>query len=59
VVGALSDAFGLRAAMMVIPFVCLGAAICFLLGSRSLPEDLRRFQPIEENFGYKAKAQSA
>jgi MFS family permease len=59
VVGALSDAFGLRAALMVIPFVCLGAAICFLLGSRSLPEDLRRFQPIEENFGYKAKAQSA
>jgi MFS family permease len=59
VVGALSDAFGLRAAMMVIPFVCLGAAICFLHGSRFLPEDLRRFQSIEENFGSKAKTQAA
>jgi MFS family permease len=45
VVGALSDAFGLRAAMMVIPLVCLGAAICFLLGSRHLPENWRRFHP--------------
>ena len=59
VVGALSDAFGLRAAMMVIPLVCFGAAISFLLGSRHLPEDLRHFQSIEENFGHKAKAQSA
>jgi MFS family permease len=46
VVGALSDAFGLRAAMMVIPVVCVGAAICFLLGSRHLPEDLRRFESV-------------
>ena len=37
VVGALSDAFGLQQAMMVIPVVCLGAAICFLLGVRSFP----------------------
>jgi predicted MFS family arabinose efflux permease len=59
VVGALSDAFGLRQAMMVIPLVCLGAAICFLIGSRSLPKDLRRFQSVEENFGHNAKAQSA
>jgi MFS family permease len=43
VVGALSDAFGLRVAMMVIPLACLAAAICFLNGSRQLPEDLRRF----------------
>ena len=59
VVGALSDAFGLRRAMMVIPLVCLGAAICFLLGSRSLPEDLRRFQSVGENPGLNLKAQSA
>jgi MFS family permease len=59
VVGALSDAFGLRAAMMVIPLVCFGAAICFVLGSRPLPEDLRRFQSIEETSGHKARAQSA
>jgi len=44
VVGALSDRFGLRAAMMVIPVVCVGAAISFLIGSRHLPEDLRRFE---------------
>ena len=59
VVGALSDRFGLRAAMMVIPLVCLGAAICFLFGSRYLPEDLERFHPVEENRGLNAKAQSA
>ena len=47
VVGALSDAFGLRAAMMAIPVVCVGAAICFLLGSRPLPEDLQRFNSLE------------
>ena len=50
VVGALSDAFGLRQAMMVIPVVCFGAAICFLLGSRPLPEDLRRFQSVEKSW---------
>jgi fucose permease len=44
VVGALSDQFGLGAAMMVIPVACFIAAICFLIGSRYLPEDLRRFQ---------------
>ena len=44
VVGALSDRFGLRAAMMAIPVVCVGAAISFLIGSRHLPEDLRRFE---------------
>jgi MFS family permease len=59
VVGALSDAFGLRQAMMVIPLVCFGAAICFLLGSRALPEDLQRFQSMEQNSGHSAKAQSA
>ena len=59
VVGALSDRFGLRTAMMVIPLVCLGAAISFLLGSRHLPEDSRRFQSIEEIPLQKAKAQSA
>jgi MFS family permease len=47
VVGALSDQFGLRAAMMAIPLVCLVAAICFLIGSRYLPEDLRRFHLVE------------
>jgi len=47
VVGALSDRFGLRAAMMAIPVVCVGAAISFLIGSRYLPEDLRRFQSVE------------
>ena len=45
--------------MMVIPLVCLGAAICFLLGSRPLPEDLRRFQSVEESLGLNAKAQPA
>jgi len=45
VVGALSDVFGLQAAMMVIPLVCLGAVICFLLGARHLPETWRRFHP--------------
>jgi MFS family permease len=59
VVGALSDAFGLRAAMMVIPVVCFGAAIFFLLGSRPLPEDLRRFQSVDESTGDKAVPQSA
>jgi MFS family permease len=49
VVGALSDRFGLRAAMMVIPLVCGGAAICFLFGSRYLPEDLRRFRCFAES----------
>lgn len=59
VIGALSDRFGLRAAMMVIPLVCLAAAICFLFGSRYLMEDLQRFHPVEETHGLKAKAQSA
>jgi MFS family permease len=43
VVGALSDAFGLRAAMAVLPVVSVGAAVCFLLGARRLQEDWRRF----------------
>jgi len=47
VVGALSDVFGLQKAMMIIPVVCFGAAICFMRGSRYLPEDARRFQSIE------------
>ena len=34
--GALSDSFGLRAAMTIIPVASLGAAICFRLGSRHL-----------------------
>lgn len=59
VVGALSDAFGLRAAMLVIPVVCFGAAIFFLLGSRPLPEDLRRFQSVDESLGDGAVPQSA
>jgi MFS family permease len=45
VVGALSDAFGLKTAMLVIPLVCLGGAVCFLLGSRQLPDAWRRFHP--------------
>ena len=45
VVGALSDAFGLRPAMMAIPAVCVCGAICFLLGARHLPEDWQRFHP--------------
>ena len=45
VVGALSDTYGLEAAMMVIPLVCLGAVICFLLGARNLPETWQRFHP--------------
>lgn len=48
VVGALSDRFGLRAAMMAIPVVSVGAAISFLIGSRYLPEDLRRFERIDD-----------
>ena len=47
VVGALSDAFGLKTAMMVIPLVCVGGAICFLLGARSLPESWNRFHPAD------------
>ena len=45
VVGALSDSFGLKTAMMVIPLACVGGAICFLLGARSLPEAWQRFHP--------------
>lgn len=45
IVGTLSDSFGLKAAMMVIPLVCLFGAICFLLGSRHLAENWRRFHP--------------
>jgi hypothetical protein len=45
--------------MMVIPVVCFGAAIFFLLGSRPLPEDLRRFQSVDESTGDKAVPQSA
>ena len=45
VVGALSDVFGLQAAMMVIPLVCLGGVICFLLGARHLPDAWQRFHP--------------
>lgn len=47
VVGALSDAFGLRTAMMLAPLVSLGAAACFWLGSRHLEQDWRRFHPAE------------
>jgi len=39
--------------------VCAVAAISFLIGSRHLPEDLRRFQTIEEVPGQIARAQSA
>ena len=45
VVGALSDSFGLKTAMMAIPVVCVGGTICFLIGSRDLPENWRRFHP--------------
>jgi MFS family permease len=47
VVGALSDAFGLRAAMTVVPLVSIGAAICFLMGARHLEEDWWRFHPAQ------------
>jgi MFS family permease len=46
VVGALSDAFGLRMAMIVVPLVSLGATLCFLLGARYLKEDWSRFHPV-------------
>jgi MFS family permease len=36
IVGALSDAFGLSAAMAIIPLAGVGAATCFQLGSRHL-----------------------
>lgn len=36
IVGALSDAFGLRVAMAIIPLASVAAAICFQLGSRHL-----------------------
>lgn len=36
IVGAMSDAFGLSAAMAIIPLAGVGAAICFQLGSRHL-----------------------
>ncbi|MGX7759535.1 MFS transporter [Streptomyces angustmyceticus] len=38
--GLLSDAFGLRTALAVMPLCCLGAAAAFRLGSRSYEKDL-------------------
>jgi len=40
IVGTLSDAFGLRSAMAIIPLASVGAAIFFQLGSRHLPTDV-------------------
>lgn len=42
VVGALSDAYGLKAALTVIPAFCALAAACFWLASRHYDGDLRR-----------------
>lgn len=36
ILGAMSDAFGLRAAMAIIPVASVGAALCFHLGSKHL-----------------------
>ena len=45
--GALSDAYGLRAAMTVVPVFCLAAAALFLLASRSYLTDLKRVAGLE------------
>lgn len=41
IAGTLSDAFGLEAALAIVPFSCLFAAGVLLLGSRSYARDLR------------------
>jgi MFS family permease len=44
VVGALSDAYGLRFALGIAPLSCLVAAGCFLYASRSYPGDSGRYE---------------
>jgi MFS family permease len=44
VVGALSDAYGLKFALGIAPLVCLLAAACFMLGSRHYNEESGRFE---------------
>jgi len=44
IVGALSDAFGLKAAMATTPLVCLVASGLFLLAARSYARDRRRLE---------------
>ena len=44
IVGALSDAYGLKFALNVAPLVCLGAAACFLLASRHYKRESGRFE---------------
>src|SRR5690606_7279249 len=44
IVGALSDAYGLKHALTVAPFVCLAATACFLAGARHYPHDAGRFE---------------
>ncbi len=53
VAGTLSDAFGLEAALAIVPFSCLLAAGVLLLGSRSYPHDLRY---VHANFAPKLAA---
>ena len=44
IVGALSDAFGLKAAMATTPLVCLLASGLFLLAARNYAPDRRRIE---------------
>jgi MFS family permease len=48
VVGALSDAHGLKFAMGVAPLACLLAATCFMLGSRHYVRESGRFEEPED-----------
>jgi MFS transporter, Spinster family, sphingosine-1-phosphate transporter len=49
-VGAVSDAYGLQAAMVVAPLPCLAAMFCFLRGARYYHQDSGRFEePPDEN----------
>jgi MFS family permease len=52
VVGALSDAYGLKIALGIAPLSCLVAAACFLQASRSYPADSGHFtEPVDTDGG--------
>jgi MFS family permease len=47
VAGALSDALGLQAAMAIVPFACVLAAIAFLFAARTYEPDLAKVGDVE------------
>lgn len=46
IAGALSDAFGLAAALAVMPLFCLASAAVLALGARAYPADLARIEAL-------------